>query len=181
MVREVSPVGRVEEDEVGAVARRNPPPPVGPAQDVRCIDGAGGERLRGRQLELRRRQRAADRQALAECAARVEVGREGDRGARVDEGAPRRHRPTEEERARRQEHSDDVARRKCAHTAVARRLEVVDGARAQLDCERDRALFGELVAVQAERETGVAACFEEPARLSHVERPALEEDVGRLR
>ena len=41
----------------------------------------------------------------------VEVGRERDGCARVDEGPCRRHRPAEEERARRQEHARDVTRR----------------------------------------------------------------------
>ena len=38
----------------------------------------------------------------------------------------------------------------------AGRLEVVDRPRAELDGERDRARLGELVAVEAEREAGVA-------------------------
>ena len=57
---------------------------------------------------------------------------------------------------------------------------MVDRARAELDRERDRALLGELVAVQAQREAGVAARLEVAARLRGVERAALEEDVRRL-
>ena len=65
--------------------------------------------------------------------------------------------------------------------SVARRLEVVDGARAELDRERDRAGLRELVAVEAQREAGVAARLEVAARLRRVEGAALEEDVGRFR
>ena len=139
MVREVAPVGRVEQDDVGAVARREPPEPVGAAEHVRRVDRAGRERLRRRELQLRRRERAAERQALAERAARVEVGRERDGRAGIDERAARRHRPAEEERARGQQHADDVARGERAHAVGARRLEVVDRARPELDRERDRA------------------------------------------
>ena len=121
-----------------------------------------------------------ERQALAERAARVEVGGERDGGAGVDEGAPRRHRPAEEERARREQDADDVARRERPHAVRSRRLEVVDRPRAELDRERDRTLLGELVAVEPQREAGVAARLEVAARLGRVERAALEEDVGGL-
>ena len=67
-----------------------------------------------------------------------------------------------------------------AHAVGAGRLEVVDRPCAELDRERDRALLGELVAVQAQREPGVAARLEVAARLRRVERAALEEDVGGL-
>ena len=62
-----------------------------------------------------------------------------------------------------------------------RRLEVVDGPRAQLDRERDRTRLRELVAVQAQREPRVAAGRQVAACLRRVERPALEEDVRGLR
>ena len=58
---------------------------------------------------------------------------------------------------------------------------MVDGSRAQLDCELDRAGFGELVAVQAQREPRAGACLEIPARLRGIEGSPFEEDVGRLR
>jgi hypothetical protein len=57
---------------------------------------------------------------------------------------------------------------------------VVDRACPELDRERDRALLGELVAVQAEREPGCAARLEVAARLPLVERAALQENVRRL-
>src|SRR5204863_1847875 len=67
-----------------------------------------------------------------------------------------------------------------ADAVVARRLEMVDRARAKLDRERDRALLRELVAVQTKREPGSAASLEKPARLARVEGSALEEDVRGL-
>ena len=57
---------------------------------------------------------------------------------------------------------------------------MVDGARAELDRERDRARLGELVAVEPQREAGVRARLEVAARVLGVERAALEEDVRRL-
>ena len=62
----------------------------------------------------------------------------------------------------------------------ARRLEMVDRARTELDRERDRARLGELVAVQSQRKARRAAGLEVAARLVGVERAPLEEDVGRL-
>ena len=91
-----------------------------------------------------------------------------------------RHRPSEEERARREQHAGDVARGECCDAVVAGRLQVVDRARAELDRERDRSLLGELVAVEPEREAGVAAGGQIAARLCGVEGAALEEDVRRL-
>src|SRR5205085_3356080 len=151
---------------------------VGAAQDVGRVDGAGAERLRRRQLELGRGERADEREALAEGAARVEVRRERDGRAGLDKRAGGRHRPAEEERARREEHAGDVARRERAHAVLAGRLEVVDRARAEVDGELDGSLLGELIAVQAERQAGSAARLEIPARLHDVERAALDEDVG---
>ena len=58
-----------------------------------------------------------------------------------------RHRPAEEERACGQQDADDVARAS-APRRLARGLEVVDRARAELDRERDRAGLRELVAMQ---------------------------------
>ena len=57
---------------------------------------------------------------------------------------------------------------------------MVDRPCAELDRERDRAGLGELVAVQAQDETGGAAGLEVAPRLGGVEGAALEEDVGRL-
>src|SRR5690349_22356549 len=51
----------VEEHEVRPESGREPPQPVGAAEDVGGVDGAGRERLGGRELELRRRERAAQR------------------------------------------------------------------------------------------------------------------------
>ena len=118
--------------------------------------------------------------ALAECAAGVEVRREGDGGTGVDERTSRWHRPTEEECARGQENTGDVARREGRDPAFARRLEVIDRASAELDREWDCAGLRELVAVQAEREPGCAARSQIPPGLVRVEGPSLEEDVGRL-
>ena len=65
VVREMAPVGRVEQDQVGIEAGRDAAGPVGPAEHVRGVDGASRQRLRGRQVELRRCQPADERKALA--------------------------------------------------------------------------------------------------------------------
>ncbi len=150
-------------------------------EDVGRVDRDGGQGLLGSQVELGAGERADERQARRERAARVEVRRERDRGAGVGERPARRHRPIEEERARRQEHAHDVARGERPDSGSTRRLEVVDRARPQLDRERDRAALRELVAVEAQREPGVAAGDQIAARLRGVERPALEKDIGRGR
>ena len=64
----------------------------------------------GTEPELRARERARDGQALAVGAPGVEVRRERDRRASVDERAGRRHRSPEEERGDREQHTDDVTR-----------------------------------------------------------------------
>ncbi len=135
------------------------------------------ERFFRRERHLRRRERADEREALAERAARVEVGRERDSSARVDERACGRHRAVQEERARREEDTGDVARGERDDSCRSGRLEVIHRARAELDRERDRTRLGELVAVQAEREAGIGAGAQVPARLLGVERSALEEHV----
>ena len=68
-----------------------------------------------------------------------------------------------------------------AATPWPSRLEVVDGAGAELDRETDRAELGELVAVQPELEAGRAARLEVATGLLEVEGAALEEDVRGLR
>src|SRR5919106_5811144 len=79
VVREVAPVVGGEEDEVGVVTGLDAALPVRPGEDVRGVHGAGGERLRRLEPpELRARERAHEREALAERAARVEVRGEGD-------------------------------------------------------------------------------------------------------
>ena len=97
VIREVPPVGGADEHDVGAEPGREPPA-VGEAEDVRSVHRACRERLGGCQSELRARQRAHDRQALAVRASRVEVGGQRDRSSGVDERAGRRHRPVEIER-----------------------------------------------------------------------------------
>src|SRR5207249_8579505 len=62
-----------------------------------------------------------------------------------------------------------------------RRLEMVNRTRAELDRQRNRTLLGELVTVQAERETGPGTGGEIAPGLVGVERASLEENVGRLR
>ena len=181
MVGEIPPVRGVEQHEVGVVAGSEAPEPLGTTEDVRRVDRAGGKGLRRRQLELRRRQRAHERQAFAECAARIEVGRERDHRAGFDERPRRRHRPGEEERARREQHRRDIACSQRSDSLGARRLEVVDRPRAELDRERDGALLGELVGMQTERKARSRAGLEIAARLRGVERATLEEDVGGLR
>ena len=57
---------------------------------------------------------------------------------------------------------------------------MVDGARRELDRERDRALFAELVAVQAQREARRAARLEIAPCLGSVERSSFEEHVRSL-
>src|SRR5206468_2342039 len=72
----------------------------------------------------------------------------------------------------------DVALCERTHAVLPRRLEVVDGACAELDRERDRTLLRELVAVEAQCEPGVLARPQVAPGLRRVERAALEEDVG---
>ena len=96
-----------------------------------------------------------DRKALAERAAGVEVGRERDRRAGVDERAAGRHRAAQD-RARRPEQHAVTSLGRAPRRLRARSLEVVDGARAELDRQRDRADLGELVAVEAQSETRAA-------------------------
>ncbi len=144
------------------------------------VDRARNQSFLGRDLHLRGRERADEREALAERAARVEVRRERNGGARVDQRTGRRHRPVQEERARREQDAGYVARRERGRSCLTRHLEVVDGTRAELDRERDGAGLRELVTVEAQRETCLAASVEVAARLVAVERAALEEDVRRL-
>ena len=99
------------EDDVRVVAWREPALAVGAAEHVRRVHGARGQGLLGRHGQLRRGERADEREALAERAARVEVRRERDGRARVEERAGGRHRAVEEQRARRQQDAGDVARR----------------------------------------------------------------------
>ena len=55
---------------------------------------------------------------------------------------------------------------------------MIDGARAQLDRERDRPRLRELIPVEPQREARVPAGFEVPPRLGRVEGAALEEHVA---
>ena len=57
---------------------------------------------------------------------------------------------------------------------------MVDRAGAELERQRDGAGLRELIAVEAQGETGVAARRQIPPRLGRVERAPLEEDVGRI-
>ena len=57
---------------------------------------------------------------------------------------------------------------------------MVDRPRAELHGEFDGALFGELVAVEAELEPGRRARLQIASRLFSIERAVLEEDVGRF-
>ena len=82
-----------------------------------------------------------------------------------------RHRPVEEERARGEQDAHDLARRQAPHAVVARRLEMIDRARAELDRERDRPALGELIAVQPQCEPGVAARCEIAPRLAASKAP----------
>src|SRR5438270_14044233 len=92
----------------------------------------------------------------------------------------RRHGTTEEECAGRQENRDDIGGGERIDPFRTRRLEMVDGPRAELDRQRDRAELGELVAVEAKRKAGIAAGLEVAARLRDVEGSALDEHVRRL-
>ena len=152
----------------------------GPTQDVSRVDGAGRQCLGGRKPELRTGERADERQALAERAPWVEVRGERDGSARFHERAGGRHRATEEERARGQQHAHHVARRQCVNAVASGCLQVVDRPRAELDRERDRTRFRELVAVQPQLEPVVARGVEVAASLDRVECTTLEEDIRRL-
>ena len=129
-------------------------------------------------MQLRAGERADERQARRERAARVEVGRERDRRTGVDERPARGHRPVEEERARREQHADDVARGQFADPVppVASRWST------------DRAPSSTASGIaplsvnwspcSRKRETRLTTRLEVAPRLRGVERAALEEDVG---
>jgi hypothetical protein len=95
-------VGRIEEDDVGGVARRETADPVRSPEDVRAVDGRGCQRFGRGKLQLGRGEREHERQALAVRAPGVEVRCERDRRAGIDERASRRHRPAQKEGAGRQ-------------------------------------------------------------------------------
>ena len=165
VVGEIAPVGGVQQDQVGVVARCEPAFAVRPAEHVGGVDRARAERLGGRELQLGGGERADEWEALAEGAAGVEVGREGDGGARVHQPPPRRHPPSQEECARGKQYRGDAATGECSNALVTGCLQVVDRARAELDRERHRSLLGELVAVETECEPGVEAGGQVPARV----------------
>src|SRR6185312_14016961 len=187
VIGEVAPVGGVEEDDVGGIAGSEPTDTVRAAEHVRRVDCARGECFRGTHVHLRAGERAHDRQALAEGAPRVEVGREYDDGTLVDQRARVRHRAAEEERRDREQHGGDVGPREVARAFLAGRLEVVDAHRTEVDRKRHASAFRELVRVEAQTKAGRAARLEIAPRLSSVERAALDEhicrfgDLGRLR
>src|SRR5947207_2989288 len=66
--------------------------------------------------KLRCGQRAKEREALEEGAARIEFGRDRTRRAGVDERPRGRHGPTQEERSRRQQNRRDLARGEAARS-----------------------------------------------------------------
>src|SRR3954452_13720890 len=101
-------------------------------------------------MELGRRERADERQAFRKRAAGVEVAGESNRRPGVDQGTRGRHRTVEEERARRKQDAGDVTGCEGCDPVCPGRLEMVDGTRAELNRDRDRARLRELVAVQAE-------------------------------
>ena len=156
--------------------------PAGAAEHVRGVHGARGQRLLPALMpQLRGRERADERQAFAEGAAGIEVGCERNDAPGVDERPRRRHRPAEEQRARRQEHAVDVAprqRRGRRRLPVASRWSTERAPSSIASGIAPR--LGELVAVQAQREAGCPAGLEVAPRLRRVERSALEEDVGGL-
>ena len=180
VVREVAPVGCVDQDEVGPEPGGDPATVV-EAEDVGGVDGAGGQCLLGREGELGACERADDREALAECAPGVEVGGERDGRSGVDERARRRHRPREGERGDGQEDGDDVAGGEKRDAVAPGRLEVVDRPRTELDRERYRAHLGQLVPVDAQLEARSPTREQVQAGLLDVERPALDEDIRRNR
>src|SRR3954454_3177254 len=85
VVSEIPPVGCVEQHDVRLVAGSEAPEPPGPTEDICRVDRAGRKGLRRRELELSRRERAHERQALAESAARIEIRRERDDRTPFDE------------------------------------------------------------------------------------------------
>ena len=180
MVGEIAPVGCAEQRHVGPHPGREPAA-VGRADHVRRVDRHRDEGLLGGEVELRAGERCNQRQAGRERAARVEVRRERDRRARIDERTGGRHRAIEEQRARRQQHGRHVARAERARTVCAGRLEMIEAASTELDGEGDRAALGELVAVQAQCEPGRRARLQVPSRLRGVEGTALQEHVRSIR
>src|SRR5207253_9746585 len=123
------------------------PDPVGAPEHVGGVDRARWECFSRREMELRRGERTDKREALAEGAAGVEVRRQRHCCAGIDEPSRGRHWPVEKERARGQKYADDVTLGERPDPLFARRLQMVDGAGAELDCEWDRAGLRELVAV----------------------------------
>ena len=110
----------------------------------------------------------------------IEVGREREQAAGVDERARRRQRAPERQRGGRQRHADDVGGGQLGDALGPGRLEMVERARPELDREIERTDLGELVAVQAQREAVLARRLEIAPRLLDVERTALAEHVGGL-
>ncbi len=98
------------------------------------VHGARHESLLGGKSELRAGERADERQAFAEGASGVEIRRQRDCGSRICESPGRWHRPSEKERAGRQENADDIAVGKGVDAGRAGALEVVHRTRAELDC-----------------------------------------------
>ena len=140
VIREVAPVGRVEEDEVG---RGSP---------ARCVRSGRASRATWAALTVTAVEPRAGAswswvQASEQTSGRLVVkelpGLKSVASAIAAPAATRSRagglRAVEEERAGRQQHADDVARRELGDPVRARRLEMVDGARAELDGERDRA------------------------------------------
>src|ERR671918_136405 len=169
MVGEVAPVGDVEEHEVGLETGLDPSCAVAAAKDVRGVDRAGRERLGRRHPHLRAREAHDDWEALAEGAARIEVGSQRDDRTRVNEVARRRHRATEEESRRREQHGRDVARPQDPNSFRPGRLQMVDAPGTEADCELDPARLRELVGVEAEDQAGLRAGGEIATRLHRVE------------
>jgi hypothetical protein len=122
-------------------------------------------------VELGRGEAADERQALAERAARIEVGRERD-GAPASTSARAGGIGRSRKRALAGSRTPTTSLAASARAGLARRLEVVDRPGAELDRERDRSELVELIAVQPQRETRVTTGLEVAARLSTVNAPS---------
>ena len=165
-----------------SIAGRDPADCVGAPEHVRGVDGARRRAPRpGASPSCVAGERADERQALAERAPGVEVGRERDRRPGVDE-RPRRAASAGRGRARRRE----AARRRRRSRASAATPSGPVASR--WSTERAPSSIASGIAPASvnwspwrrRARPGSAARLEVAARLRRVERAPLEEDVGRL-
>src|SRR5215217_6319086 len=177
MVGEVAPVWGIEEEHISLVAWREPADVFG-AEHVRRVGRAGAEGFGWREPQAGVCQVHHQRQRLAEGASGIEVRGERQDRSLVGQETGRREGQVEEEPASGEEYGCYVAPRQQDGRFMLRSFQVVYATGAELEGQRDRTPLGELVRMEAEREPVPLARLEVVSRLRHLERTALQEDVG---